>query len=114
MSLSSVARSFTISTICNLDSGYWTGDIPFLTGSWQCVIGPNTDFGVKSYSLCFFCRDDILQAIKQLKVLGSGFALIPVKGSYIVQAVPGEITLDHTTVLRQAEVRVPVNRVRLK
>lgn len=47
--------------------------------------------------------DDIIQAIKRLKVLGSGFSLIPVRGTYIVQSVPGEMTLDHTVVLQQAE-----------
>ena len=54
--------------------------------------------------LCY--RDDILQAIKRLKILGSGYTLIPVHGSYIVQCVPGEMTLDHSTVLQQAEVSI--------
>ena len=49
-------------------------------------------------------RNDLLTAIKKLKVLGSGFALIPVGQSYLVQSVPGELTMDHTTVLQQAQV----------
>ena len=48
--------------------------------------------------------DDIVQAIKRLKILGSGFTLIPAGSSYIVQSVPGEISLDHTTILQHAEV----------
>ncbi|XP_067940135.1 vacuolar-sorting protein SNF8-like [Watersipora subatra] len=49
-------------------------------------------------------KDDILQAIKRLRILGSGFTLIPIPGGgHIVQSVPGELTLDHTIVLQQAE-----------
>ena len=43
-------------------------------------------------------------AIKKLKVLGNGFTLIPTDHGYLVQSVPGELTMDHTTVLQQAEV----------
>lgn len=50
------------------------------------------------------CSDDITQAIKRLKILGSGFTLIPAGDSYIVQSVPGEMSLDHTTILQHAEV----------
>lgn len=48
--------------------------------------------------------DDIIQAIKRLKVLGSGFTLIPVQDTYVIQSVPGELTLDHTTIIQQAQV----------
>ena len=35
--------------------------------------------------------DDILRAIKKLKVLGNGFTVIPLgTGRYLVQSVPGE------------------------
>ena len=48
--------------------------------------------------------NDLLMAIRKLKVLGNGFTLIPVaKGRYLVQSVPTELTMDHTTVLQQAE-----------
>ena len=64
-----------------------------------------------SLYLCSVCkqvycafRDDLLQAIKRLKVLGSGFTVIPAKGTYIIQGVPGELTLDHTTALQTAQV----------
>ena len=48
----------------------------------------------------------MLMAIKKLKVLGNGFSVIPMGGRYLVQAVPGELTMDHTTVLQHAEVGV--------
>ncbi|XP_019636222.1 PREDICTED: vacuolar-sorting protein SNF8-like [Branchiostoma belcheri] len=49
-------------------------------------------------------NDDLLRAIKKLKVLGSGFTAIPVGGGrYLVQSVPGELNMDHTTVLQLAE-----------
>ena len=47
-----------------------------------------------------------MTAIKKLKVLGNGFTVIPVGGRYLVQSVPGELTMDHTTVLQQAEVSI--------
>ena len=57
------------------------------------------------YIFILFSRsDDIVQAIKRLKILGSGFSLIPAGSSYIVQSVPGEMSLDHTTILQHAEV----------
>lgn len=54
--------------------------------------------------LFFGFRDDLLRAIRKLKVLGNGFSVIPVGGSFLVQSVPGELTMDHTTVLQQADV----------
>ena len=44
------------------------------------------------------------RAIKKLRVLGSGFAVIPVGGRRLVQSVPGELSMDHTAVLQKAEV----------
>jgi len=52
----------------------------------------------------FNFSDDLLRAIKKLKCLGSGFAVIPVGGSYMIQSVPGELSLDHTTVIQHAQV----------
>ena len=46
------------------------------------------------------------RAIKKLRVLGAGFAVIAVGKTRLVQAVPGELSMDHTTVLTKAEVRV--------
>jgi len=48
--------------------------------------------------------DDLLRATKKLKVLGTGFTVIPLKsGRYLVQSVPGEMSLDQVSVLEQAE-----------
>jgi len=48
--------------------------------------------------------DDLLRATKKLKVLGTGFTVIPLKsGRYLVQSVPGEMSLDQLSVLEQAE-----------
>ena len=39
--------------------------------------------------------DDLLRATKKLKVLGTGFTVIPLKsGRYLVQSVPGEMSRD--------------------
>ena len=51
------------------------------------------------------CRDDLARAIKKLRILGAGFAVIPMKGGRLVQSVPGELNMDHTAVLQKAEVR---------
>ncbi|NXB24551.1 SNF8 protein, partial [Rhagologus leucostigma] len=51
-------------------------------------------------------RDDLLRAIKKLKVLGSGFGIIPVGGTFLVQSVPAELNMDHTVVLQLAEVGI--------
>ena len=54
-------------------------------------------------SYCLPYRDDIARAIKKLKLLGNGFAIIPVGRRRLVQSVPGELNLDHSTVLQKAE-----------
>lgn len=51
-------------------------------------------------------EDDMARAIKKLRVLGGGFAVIPVGKTRLVQSVPGELTMDHTHVLQLAEVRL--------
>lgn len=58
----------------------------------------------KSYFLFPVLRDDLIRAIKKLKVLGSGFGIIPVGGTYLIQSVPAELNMDHTVVLQLAEV----------
>ncbi|KAL3831642.1 hypothetical protein ACJMK2_023370 [Sinanodonta woodiana] len=47
--------------------------------------------------------DDLLRAIKKLKVLGNGFSVISCGRSYMVQSVPGELSMDHTSVIQQAQ-----------
>lgn len=56
-----------------------------------------------------FFSDDILRAIGKLKILGSGFTIIPLRGgqdaadNILIRSVPGELSADHTAVLKIAE-----------
>lgn len=46
--------------------------------------------------------DDLLCAAKKLRILGDGFSVVQVgKGDYMVQSIPGELSMDHTAVLQQ-------------
>lgn len=46
--------------------------------------------------------DDLLCAAKKLKIFGNGFSVVPIgKGNYMVQSIPGELSMDHTAVLQQ-------------
>ena len=49
-------------------------------------------------------EDDLARAIKKLRVLGGGFAVIPIGKHRLVQSVPGELNMDHKAVLQKAEV----------
>lgn len=47
-------------------------------------------------------KDDLIRAANKLKIFGSGFGVLPVgKGQYMVQSIPGELSMDHTAVLQQ-------------
>lgn len=47
--------------------------------------------------------DDLLRAAKKLKVFGAGFTIIPIsKGQYLMQSIPGELSMDQTAVLNAA------------
>ncbi|KAF3813628.1 hypothetical protein GH733_018781 [Mirounga leonina] len=48
-------------------------------------------------------QDDLIRAIKKLKALGTGFGIIPVGATYLIQSVPAELNMDHTVVLQLAE-----------
>lgn len=53
-------------------------------------------------------NEDLLEAAKKLKIFGNGFTIIPVaKGQYLVQSIPGELSLDHTLVLQQVAAQNP-------
>ncbi|KAF5915932.1 hypothetical protein HPG69_003005 [Diceros bicornis minor] len=52
-------------------------------------------------------QDDLIRAIKKLKALGTGFGIIPVGGTYLIQSVPAELNMDHTVVLQLAESENP-------
>lgn len=47
--------------------------------------------------------DDLLRAIKKLRILGNGFTVLNMGNFQLVQAVPGELTMDHTNVLQLAQ-----------
>ncbi|KAI6202308.1 Vacuolar-sorting protein SNF8 [Aphelenchoides besseyi] len=58
--------------------------------------------------------DDIIHAVKKLKVLGHGFELLPLGGvgRYLIQSIPGELSMDDTRIFQLAEEaggRVTVN-----
>jgi len=57
---------------------------------------------------------DLVSAIKKLRALGSGFVLLPFGSSWLVQSVPGELTMDHTTVIGLAESDYHVSEERLR
>lgn len=47
-------------------------------------------------------QDDLLRAAQKLKILGSGFSVVPIgKSQYMVQSVPGELNMDHMAVIQQ-------------
>nr|CAG4637197.1 EOG090X09XM [Ceriodaphnia reticulata]SVE73072.1 EOG090X09XM [Ceriodaphnia reticulata] len=53
-------------------------------------------------------NDDIMRAIKKLKVLGPGFSVVNLKGTQdssdiLIRSIPGELNADHTEVLKIAE-----------
>nr|CAI5839122.1 unnamed protein product [Callosobruchus analis] len=49
-------------------------------------------------------EDDLLRAAKKLIIFGSGFNILPMgKGKYMIQSVPGELSMDHSAILQQAE-----------
>lgn len=56
-------------------------------------------------------NEDLLAAAKKLKVFGNGFSIVPVgRGKYLVQSVPGELSMDHTAVLQQATGNAHVSK----
>ena len=65
----------------------------------------HTEINFQCFQKIFLSRDDMARAIKKLRILGGGFAVIPVGGRRLVQSVPGELNMDHTAVLQKAEVR---------
>lgn len=48
--------------------------------------------------------DDVLKAIEKLRILGNGFSLIQLgKGRFLIQSVPGELSLDQNQVIKAAQ-----------
>lgn len=45
--------------------------------------------------------DDLMCAVKKLKIFGNGFRYIPIGGGkWMIQSVPGELSMDQTAVLK--------------
>ncbi|NXO46464.1 SNF8 protein, partial [Locustella ochotensis] len=124
-------------------SGTGTGNWELGIGNWELELGMgNWELGMGNQELGMGCAaigvdplacerewelgtgnrewgappsaDDLLRAIKKLKVLGSGFGIIPVGGTFLVQSVPAELNMDHTVVLQLAEKKgfVTVSEIR--
>ncbi|XP_076465318.1 vacuolar-sorting protein SNF8-like [Babylonia areolata] len=47
--------------------------------------------------------DDMMRAIRKLRILGNGFTVLAVGNMQLVQSVPGELTMDHTNILQLAQ-----------
>ena len=50
-------------------------------------------------------EDDIVRAVKQLKVFGAGFTMVQVGSAKYVRSVPGELNLDKNRIIELAQVR---------
>lgn len=65
-------------------------------------------------------QDDLLRAAQKLNIFGSGFSVLPVgKNQYMVQSVPGELSMDHTAILQlmnnlnEASVSASILKIKL-
>lgn len=47
--------------------------------------------------------DDIVRAVKKLRVLGSGLEVVATGSSQFIYSIPGELSMDHTALLQHAE-----------
>jgi ESCRT-II complex subunit VPS22 len=59
-------------------------------------------------------EDDISRSIKNLRVLGSGFALVSVGKRKLVQSVPRELSVDHSAVMDLAQTSGYVTKEMMK
>jgi ESCRT-II complex subunit VPS22 len=60
----------------------------------------------KSRSAQDVSSDDVLRAIKKLRSLGDGFAIIEPsngQGRVLVQCIPGDLSMDHTAILNSLQ-----------
>lgn len=81
-----------------LATSHRTGGLMYLDELRQRLIASRTRSQQQDISI-----DDLLRAIKKLKVLGNGFTVIAMGTKYLVQSVPGELSMDHTTILQIAQ-----------
>ncbi|KAK7083770.1 ESCRT-II subunit protein snf8 [Halocaridina rubra] len=47
--------------------------------------------------------DDVVRAVKKLRILGSGMEVVATGSSQFIYSIPGELSMDHTTLLQLAE-----------
>ena len=83
-------------------------------GEWPNDIWNKMHFCIELYFTYFYIldtevsqpvfRDDLLRAIRKLRILGNGFTVLTVGSLQLVQSVPGELTMDHTNILQCAQV----------
>ncbi|CAF0721482.1 unnamed protein product [Didymodactylos carnosus] len=62
-------------------------------------------------------QDDILRAIKKLRSLGDGFSTIEpttANGRILIQSVPGELSMDHTTIISSLQTKANFTSEQLK
>lgn len=52
--------------------------------------------------LCF--SDDIVRAVKKLRVLGSGLEVVATGSSQFIYSIPGELSMDHTALLQHVRL----------
>jgi len=50
-------------------------------------------------------EDDLINAIKQLKVLGGGFGIVSIGSKKLVSSVPRELNRDHNALFELAQAR---------
>jgi ESCRT-II complex subunit VPS22 len=58
---------------------------------------------IRSLTL-YTCSDDILRAVKSLKPLGSGFAMVTIGKTQMIRSVPKELNTDQSTVLETIQI----------
>ncbi|CAF0957492.1 unnamed protein product [Adineta steineri] len=71
----------------------------------------------KSKSAQDVSTDDILRAIKKLRALGDGFAVIEPtngQGRILIQCIPGELSMDHTAILNSLQTRSSFTKEQLR
>ena len=57
-------------------------------------------------------EDDLINAIKQLKVLGSGFGIVNIGSKKLVSSVPRELNRDHNALFELAQARATMVSLR--
>jgi ESCRT-II complex subunit VPS22 len=59
-------------------------------------------------------EDDLISAIKQLKVLGGGFGVVNIGNKKLVSSVPRELNRDHNALFELAQARATVVSLRTR